>query len=438
MTDNTKAGTYSLQTGHAWLIAGLQWQYLPLRGRRNMRLRVRGEDANFWTAILTGEGQAQGTLLGTINITDKHVLKRGRLELASMALTAMSGLPDNCYAVFPLPDGRFWFVAVSEGMLSPFGDIVGDKTAIGTAVKNFLQITPIPEGGWVIYAPEEFFPGLITSEVALTDLLNNKSGIRRARLHKTHDQQALWLWGIAAISILGCYFGYTAWQSHQENIQNAAMQAALIAQQKQQEKAKPTDNLKPWASQPKFPDMLSACSNVWKKAQISIAGWVFNTAECDAKGNITLHYSLPNGGTVGDFAARLPMLYGQKIQSEFNIPGAADDAYFTLPVVMQSPTKPESLLPGSLQIQNLTSYAQRTNAQLRLAELDATTQLSQGEARNVAYRTYSFTFITDIPPDRLFAPTRFDSSGMRAANITTSLKNSRLEYTIEGVLYANR
>lgn len=436
MTNNIRTGTYTLQTGHAWLIAGLQWQYLPLRGRRSMRLRARGEDANYWAAIITGDGQAQGTLLGTINIEDKKLVKHGRLELASMALTAMSGLPDNCYAVFPLPDDRFWFVAISEGMLSPFGDIVGDKETIQNAVNNFLQITSAPEGGWMVYAPEEFFPGLVTAEIVLDVLLNNKSGIRRARLHKTHDQRALWIWGLAAVAILVGYTSYNAWQNHLEKVQIETAHAALIAQQEQQ-KAKPTDTLKPWAKQPMFPDMLTACSSVWKKAQISIAGWVFNTARCDVKGNITLHYSLPNGGTVGDFAARLPMLYGQSIQPVFNIPGAADDASFVLPVPLTSPANPEPLLPGTQQIQNLTSYAQRTNAQLRLAELDATTQLSQGEPRSLAYRTYSFTFITDIPPDRLFATTRFDSSGMRAASITTSLKNSRLEYTIEGVLYAN-
>ncbi|MNR17893.1 Pilin accessory protein (PilO) [compost metagenome] len=183
--------------------------------------------------------------------------------------------------------------------------------------------------------------------------------------------------------------------------------------------------------------MLSACSTVWKAAQISIAGWIFNNATCDADGKIALHYTLPSGGTVGDFAARLPVIYGPDIQPEFNIPGRADDAAFTLAVPLSAPSGPESLLPGNLQIQHLTSYAQRINAQLRISELDTNTQLSQGSVQNLPWRTFSFTFITDIPPDRLFAPTRFNSSGIRASRIMTALKDNRLEYTIEGLLYAN-
>ncbi|WP_431225907.1 type 4b pilus protein PilO2 (plasmid) [Serratia sp. L9] len=429
--------TYTLQNGSAWLVAGLHWQYLPLRGRRGMRLRAKEANATHWAALPTGDGQAQGTLLGTVTLTDKTRRKGGRHTLASMALAVLPALPEACYGVFPLPDGQYWFVAVSDGMLSPFGDIVGDDEAIRIAVSNFLQITSAPAVGWTIYAPNGFFPDKDTEDKALSTLFDSKVGLRRARLSKTHNPQMLWLWGIAVVAMGAGYTGYSTWQAHQEEARIAAAQAALMARQQLEQQA-PADNLKPWATQPRFPPMLSACSSVWKDAQISIAGWVFNTATCDAHGKITLHYTLPNGGTVGDFALRLPVLYGSDIQPVFNIPGSADDASFALPVPLSPPEHPEALLPGTQQIQHLTSYAQRINARLRLSEMDASTQLAQGDVQNLPWRTYSFTFITDIPPDRLFAPTRFNSSGIRASSITTTLKNNRLEYTIEGLLYANR
>lgn len=427
--------TYTLQNGNAWLVAGLHWQYLPLRGRRSMRLRAKEAKATHWAALPTGDGQAQGTLLGTVNLAGKAVRKGG--GLASMALAVLPALPEACYGVFPLSNGQYWFVAVSDGMLSPFGDIVGDETAIRTAVSNFLAITSAPAAGWMRYAPGGFFPGEDTEDKSLTDLVDSKVGLRWARLSQTHDPKVLWLWGIAVVVLGAGYVGYSAWEKHQEDARIAAAQAALMARQQMAQQA-PADNLKPWATQPRFPPMLSACSRVWKDAQISIAGWVFNTATCDAQGNIILHYTLPNGGTVGDFALRLPVLYGSDIQPVFNIPGSADDASFALPVPLSPPEHPEDLLPGSQQIQHLTSYAQRINARLRLSEMDVSTQLTQGDVQNLPWRTYSFTFITDIPPDRLFAPTRFNSSGIRASSITTTLKNNRLEYTIEGLLYANR
>ncbi|MEX3242734.1 type 4b pilus protein PilO2 [Serratia quinivorans] len=429
--------TYTLQNGRTWLVAGLHWQYLPLRGRRSMRLRAKEANATHWAVLPTGDGQAQGTLLGTVTLTDKTRRKGGRHTLASMALAVLPALPEACYGVFPLPDGQYWFVAVSDGMLSPFGDIVGDDAAIRIAVSNFLQITSAPAAGWTIYAPNGFFPEQGTEDKALSTLTDNKVGLRRARLSKTHNPQMLWLWGIAVVALGAGYTGYSTWLANQEEARIAAAQAALMARQQLEQQA-PADNLKPWATQPRFPPMLSACSNVWKDAQISIAGWVFNTATCDAHGKITLHYTLPSGGTVGDFALRLPVLYGSDIQPVFNIPGSADDASFALPVSLSPPEHPEALLPGSQQIQHLTSYAQRINARLRLSEMDASTQLTQGDVQNLPWRTYSFTFITDIPPDRLFAPTRFNSSGIRASSITTTLKNNRLEYTIEGLLYANR
>ncbi|TQI77274.1 pilin accessory protein (PilO) [Serratia fonticola] len=433
--------TYTLQRGNIRFVAGLHWQYLPLRGRRNMRLRAKEAHATHWASLPTGDDQAQGTLLGTAIITDKATRKSGRL--ASMALAVLPALPEACYGVFPLPNGQYWFVAVSDGMLSPFGDIVGDEVTIRTAVSNFLDITPTPAtpatpaANWSIYAPSGFFPDKEVDDKELYALIDNKIGLRRARLYQTHNPQALWLWSIAAVALAAGYVGYSVWETHQEEARIAVAQAALMARQ-QLEKQAPADNLKPWAIQPRFPPMLNACSHVWKDAQISIAGWVFNTATCDADGKITLHYTLPPGGTVGDFALRLPVLYGSDIQPVFNIPGSADDAAFSLPVLLSPPEKPETLLPGNQQIQHLTSYAQRINARLRLSEMDASTQLTQGNVQNLPWRTYSFTFITDIPPDRLFAPTRFNSSGIRASSITTTLKNNRLEYTIEGLLYANR
>lgn len=399
-----------------------------------MRLRAKEAGATHWAEMLTDDGQSQGTLLGTIAITNKAELKN---RLASMALAVLPVLPTSCYAVFALSIDTYWFIAVNDGMLSPLSDIVGDKHAVRTAAANLLQISASPPKGWTVYAPAEFFPGIETVETSLTALTDNRAGLRRARLHKTHNPHLLWFWGISVVAAAGGYLLLASWQQHKEEERVAAAHAALLARQ-QAESTAPADSLKPWAKQPLLPSMLNACSIVWKKAQISIAGWVFNIATCDASGKITLHYTLPGGGTVGDFAARLPVIYSPDITPEFNIPGGGDDAAFSLPVILTLPERPEPLLEGNLQIQHLTSYAQRLNARLRLSLLDTNTQLTQGNVQNLPWRIFSFTFITDIPPDRLFAPGRFNSDGLRATTIMTQLKNNRLEYTIEGILYANK
>ncbi|WP_272494250.1 type 4b pilus protein PilO2 [Edwardsiella tarda] len=147
--------TWTLQTNGAWLVAGLSWQYLPLRGRRSMRLRAKEAGVSHWAEILADDGQSQGTLLGTVNVTDRMDRKH---SLASMALATIPALPQSCYAVFSLSPGKFWFVAVSDGMLSPLSDIVGDESVIRTATSHFLKISATPSEGWTVYAPSGFFP----------------------------------------------------------------------------------------------------------------------------------------------------------------------------------------------------------------------------------------------------------------------------------------
>lgn len=423
--------TWVLQNRGTGLVAGLSWQYLPLRGRRNMRLRAKEARASHWTELVTNKSQSPGTLLGTVVITDTSSLK---LRLASMALAVLPALPRFCYAVFALSKDKYWFIAVSDGMLSPLSDIVGDESVIRTAVTHFLQILVRPAEGWTIYAPDDFFPDQQTENKSLTDLIYNKTRLRRARLHKTHNPQLLWYWGLSVIAVIGGYLLLNAWQQHQKVTRVIAAQAALRARQ-QASNAALTDNQKPWAKQPRLPEMLDTCRAVWKAAPVSVAGWIFNSATCNTSGKIILHYALTGGGTVSDFAARIPVIYPPDIQPVFNIPGGADDAIITLPVKLIPPEHPETLLPGDQQIQQLTSYAQRLNARLRLSAQDNPTRLTKGSVQPLPWRTFSFTFITDIPPDRLFGSSRFNSNGIRANSIAATLKNNRLEYTIDGVLY---
>ncbi|PQQ37233.1 hypothetical protein C6H68_14250 [Photorhabdus luminescens] len=240
MTQKTIPKYYLLQTDNAWLISGLQWQYLSIRGRRNMRLRAKEKKANYWSALTAGDGQAQGTLLGTVNITDTQTIKRSSHILSSMALTVLPALPQDCYAVFQLSNEQYWFIAVIDKILSPFGDVVGDKSSILTVVKTFLQVTPTPENGWEIYAPANFFNDIQTEELELLPLLTSKVNLRRARLYKTHNQQPLWILGSTAIILCGGYLANNAWQTHQSQIRIEAAQAALLAQQAS--KKKPTGN----------------------------------------------------------------------------------------------------------------------------------------------------------------------------------------------------
>lgn len=418
---------YLCLTPRSRLVAGLHWQYLPLRGRRGMRLRAREERASHWVAVPLTDG----TLLGTVALP---TIAPGKGKpLVSLALQLQPVLPPDGYAVFVLPDGRYWFTAAHEGRLSMFADVVGNEATIRAAAARFIQATPAPDAGWAVIAPEDFFSGLAVQTLSLPALLDVK-GLRQARLLTTQNHRAT----LTQVGLLvAVVAGYGLWhlhQAHQAQRRAAAAHAALLAEQQHPDTGKMR---KPWAGSLPLPAILARCEAAWRQAPISIAGWAFTTADCAHDGTLTLHYRLPSGGTVGDFAARLPRYY-PGIPPVFNIPGSADDAALTLSIPLPSPGSAESLQDGDTQIRRLTSYAQRLGAQLRLAEEPPLTQTLGDQVVTLPWRLYSFTFITAIPPDRLFSPSRFDSRGMRVTHITTALSGNRLIYTLEGVLYANR
>ncbi|MGK2894517.1 type 4b pilus protein PilO2 [Klebsiella michiganensis] len=407
----------------ARFVAGLHWQFLPVGGKRGMRLRAREENASHWVAVpLSG-----GTLLGTVSLTG---VTRGK-PLASLALQLQPLLPSDGYAVFTLPDGRYWFTAAHAGRLSMFADVVGDETAVRAAAERFIQATPAPESGWSVNGPEGFFPGAQT--LTLADLVAGKP-LRHARLQATANTQARLL----QLGVLGVAVGtYGLWhlhQAHQEQARVAAARAALQAEQQQEASGA---QQKPWAGSRPLPATLLQCEAALHQVPISVAGWTFATADCQDDGTLTLHYALPPGGTVSDFAARLPEYYADA-SPVFNIPGNADDASFTLSVPMPAAAPPEDIPDGDTQIRRLTSYAQRLGAQLRLTEDGPLTQVVGDQTLTLPWKLYSFTFITPVPPDRLFADARFDTRGMRLGHVATALQNSRLVYTLEGKLYANR
>lgn len=407
------------------LVAGLHWQFLPVSGKRGMRLRAREENATHWVAVPLAGG---GTLLGTVGLAGAAHGK----PLASLALQMQPLLPPDGYAVFALPDGRYWFTAAHEGRLSMFADVVGDDAVVRAAAERFIQATPAPEAGWSVNGPEGFFPGE-SQALTLSDLVEGKP-LRHARLQATASTQARLL----QLGLLGAALGgYGLWHLHQAHLEQAriaAARAALAAEQQQQAAGA---QQKPWAGSLRLPATLTQCETALRQVPISVAGWTFATADCLQDGTLTLHYALPPGGTVSDFAARLPEYYATA-SPVFNIPGNADDASFTLNVPMPAAGPPEDIPGGDTQIRRLTSYAQRLGAQLRLTEDGPLTQVVGDQTLTLPWKLYSFTFITPIPPDRLFAGDRFDSRGMRLSQVTTTLQNSRLIYTLEGKLYANR
>ena len=350
-----------------------------------------------------------------------------------MALT--ESVPADCWGVFQLPDGQWWFMAITGGHPSPYGDVTGDAAAVIRASELFRTTAPEPAAGWTVFDPESLLDAPDARRDALSSLLPANIPVR-ARLSKTDSRATSHLMLLTVLLAAGVWYGNHWLEAKKKAEHDAWVQAELVRVRKAAE-AKPDSLARPWGGKPDFSGMLTACVKQWRTMPLSIAGWVFSQASCEANGQLTLHYALPAGGTVGDFAARLPELYGPDAKATFNMPGPSDDASFITPVSF-SPSSAETLLPGDEQLRRMTSYAQRLRANLRFSEPEVLSRTVGQESVPLPWKLYRFTFITDIPPDRLFDASRFPGNGLRLSSVKAELHSSRLTYTLEGMLYAEK
>lgn len=422
-----------VNVGKVALVAGMHWQWVSARGRRRMRIEARDQLASHWLALPAGTADEPATWLGCL-ADEATVLPKGRRP-ASLAAAILGNVPADSWGIFLLPGGNYWFMAVTGGHPSPYGDVVGDASTAVRAAGLFRDAAPAPAAGWSVFDPE----GLLELPDARRERLDSllPAGVpSRVLLHKTDSRTAsrLLLAGLACAA--AAWYG-SHWLDARKKAEHEAWIQARLVLAREAAAARPASLSRPWGGQPDFSGMLSACVRQWRQAPLSIAGWVFSQAACEAGGQLTLHYALPDGGTVGDFAARLPQLYGPGVPVVFNMPGPSDDASFKEQVHFE-PAPPEALLPGDEQLQRMTSYAQRLRANLRFTEPVVLSQTVGQEQVPLPWKRYSFTFITDIPPDRLFDASRFPGNGLRLSSVKAELHSSRLTYTLEGMLYAEK
>ncbi|MGF7228184.1 type 4b pilus protein PilO2 [Pantoea agglomerans] len=429
----TQPAVNVVPSGKYVLIAGLHWQWVSARGRRRMRIEARDQLASHWLALPAGTTDEPATWLGAL-ADDVAIIPKGKRP-ASLAAAVLGSVPADCWGVFMLPGGQWWFMAVTGGHPSPYGDVTGDAAKVTRAAELFCATAPAPSAGWTVFDPDTLLDQPAARRDPLQSLIPS-SLPPLALLHKTNSRTASRLVLLAVVLAAGGWYGNHLLEEKQK-AEHAAWVQAELTRAREAAALKPASLVRPWGAQPDFSGMLSTCIKQWRQAPLSIAGWVFSRVSCEASGQLTLHYALPDGGTVGDFAARLPQLYGPGAQAIFNMPGPSDDASFKEPIRFTRGTV-ETLLPGDEQLRRMTSYAQRLRANLRFSEPVVLTQTVGQENIPLPWKRYSFTFITDIPPDRLFDASRFPGNGLRLSSVKAELHSSRLTYTLEGMLYAEK
>lgn len=435
MKDN-KLKTATITTGKVNYIIGVTWESVENGKSGVLKQKARTKGYDYWLAFQSVDSNEHGFIFGGV---DSSVIDiNEKIPLVSLAHDVQKYHAKNSYSVFEVNESEYWFVAFVNGNLSPLSDLYGSKEIIINSVNLFLSLTAKPDCGWDVIAPNGFFNKDYRTE-NIRSVVQKSKPQKSSFFRKTQDKLATVIWiFVIALSVL-CYFGNKYYQEQilQEKIKIAQQQLAMKRKNTLENKL---DELKPWRKKPYLHDYLKSCSQAWKVAPLSIAGWRFKTARCEYNDStaLSLNYVMMKGSTVDDFISRLPYWYGHSVTAKFNIPGAANEAIFKIPVTTTVTTESEKIPDFDFQTQRLTSYAQRMNAELRLQEINTDHRDDEGVITVMPWRALNFTFVTDIPPDRLFDVAKFDDTGIRANMITLELVDYRIMYTIDGTIYADK
>lgn len=434
---------YILQYNKKNYIAGLNWKAIDSHRKKDIKSSCRLNDSDHYVSQQVSEqdnSQKKITIVGLINYEDEGFYKRKIKSSYSLAINASGLLNPNSYGIFNLAEDIYWFVAIVNGHLSVLSDVVGNKETISDAVANFLDFNTPPPNGWVVYSPMGFFDDDNSIEKEWKTLVEKTSG--NARLKPVSNKAPMITWSLILLMFICAYLGWNKYQDYQVQLKMKEAREAHLAEKARQAAA---PLIAPWKVQPTVKDFLTTCSVEWKVVPISIAGWLFRDAECQSRwaengdaaessDKIRFAYIKPDGGTVADFSVRLNMLYS--FIPFYNIPGSADTGGFSKPLIFPEQLRSEDVPNSDYQTQRITTFAQQMRLGFNLQE-DKITALSGSDENliDLPWRIYSFTFKSDIPPTFLFS--KFDDTGVRFNKIKINLNNARLNYIIEGKLYAN-
>lgn len=434
--DENKLKATAITLSKVNFIVGVTWESVENGKSRALKKKAKRAGFDYWLSIKSVDVNDASFMFAGV---DSSVIDYNeKYPLVSLAHHVQKFHSKNSYSIFEVNESKYWFVAFVNGNLSPLSDLYGTKDKIINAVNLFLSLTSKPSDGWDVISPNGFLDQDYRTE-NIRSLAQRSKPQKSSYFHKTHDKLGAALWaGVIALALL-IYFGNEYYQERQlqDKIEVAQKELALKRKNTLENRL---DELKPWGKKPLLHDYLKACNETWKTAPLSIAGWRFKTAKCEYNNGteLSLSYLMMKGGTVDDFSSRLSYWYGSAATVKFNIPGAANEAIFKVPIAKVGTPKPEKLLDFDFQTQRLTSYAQRMNADLRLQESNTDHRDDDGTITVMPWRAIDFTFVTDIPLDRLFDASRFDDTGIRANSIILELVDYRIKYTIEGTIYASK
>lgn len=410
---------------HFWL-AGMDW---APQGKQSVRLppiarKNKAQKSVSGMGVHVVAGRATVRVAGRGRLPARH----RRHHLFSLALVFCSHT-HNGYGIYRLNSTDYVFLASINGLPAATADKTGSLSSMQELQTLFLSMNEPPAEGWdnpsALDDPAE--------AVTLTTSLSARTRQRcRVQVDGLRQQRGLF----ALVIILAGLGAALWWQSSRPPEEPPLTPEEIQARARAMFAAPPKPQAlpHPWATHITVPAMLAQCVTLQSPAPSVLEGWSLASGSCSTEG-VSLLYRLLPGGTVEGFLKRSHEVFG--VTAIVNLREGGREAFIPLSF-KDMPVMDEAVPPPDTQLIQILSWFQRQQVMLNITEVPPPTHLpgNNSEPPPVQdWKTYTFTFTGQVPPDVLFAG--MDNTGIRLTRTTFELNGSAFSYTTEGQIYAS-
>lgn len=422
-------------------VSGLYWQPLT-RPRAYMKeAREIGKQRSMEiVAIRKSDTLIQGGFVSKADGAHKGMY--------SLAAALAGQLGDTWLGAFKLPDGQYALVGILRGGVIPGADMIGDLETISAALRSvYAYKHGINDND--IYAPEEMdFGGkAIDIEKVLTSVSMRKEYLLKP-LSFTASRKQLTAFGVVALALVVGVGGYMRYQAvetqrkHDAEVMAAKIKVAEMEaiNTKMREEQAAKSIVHPWTLVPFVADFAEHCGAAAYQQPLSTVGWKLFSTQCDGK-QFSSTFKRSDSSTVDDFV-QYAMSAGYKNAPVFQDGG--DTASISIDITAQLAGDDE-LLPAQEMVNYFVSHFQKLGIKPAItetkiekpalpAQLPGQDTLMPIAPPEPDWKQYGFSFETNQTPEVVLAGLR--ATGIRLTDISNTVTNSLLTWSIKGQIYA--
>ncbi|WP_026382188.1 type 4b pilus protein PilO2 [Achromobacter xylosoxidans] len=429
-----------ISAGGKFLVSGLYWQTLsqPQKVMKEAR-EIGRRDGMDIVAI-----RRLPTIIQAGFVRKQAGVQKGMFSLASIVADLLlrkdgQSTLDPLIAAFAVGDGRFAIVAFKDGGVVPDSDVVFASLALAQEAIRALYALLSSKGKEVtVYAPAELEFGGDTS-VTLESLARAASRTHKLKPLRFGLSRREWiLLAAALVAIVVALVAYQIWREHQREREEQ------LERQRQAELARilkdsgqevlPAALVHPWTTTPSVPAMISHCRAAARSTPLYLAAWELLGHNCTPNAYEAAYVRQPRA-TVLAFRAAAAVAFPPG--STVSIQADADQA--TVRVISQAPAGgDDEMRDVHFRVDHLVSHLQKQLIPIKVAPK---AQQSQGTSENQVamplpdWSTATFEITSDWPAVSIFHG--FDTRGVRLLEQSTTIKESKLSYTLKGEIYGN-